>query len=200
MRRTLAQLSGAVDGRKQVTITYAAGNADKPSERKVDPYGLIYSAGDWQLVGLCHLRNAQRTFRVDRIVKLKVAPKPGTPDFEPPAGFDLAAYASRSPWVFQAGEGSATLDVVLDVGPERAWMAEENFGADASVQPVPEAEAGQTGWVRVCFRSGNPGYIVTRVLDAAGNMKVVAPPELRARVRQIAGAVATACRAEGSAP
>jgi len=48
MRRTLAQLSGAVDGRKQVTITYAAGNADKPSERKVDPYGLIYSAGDWQ--------------------------------------------------------------------------------------------------------------------------------------------------------
>jgi proteasome accessory factor B len=200
MRRTLAQLSGAVDGRKQVTITYAAGNADKPSERKVDPYGLIYSAGDWHLVGLCHLRNAQRTFRVDRIVKLKVAPKPGTPDFEPPAGFDLAAYASRSPWVFQAGEGSATLDVVLDVGPERAWMAEENFGADATVQPVPEAEAGQAGWVRVRFRSGNPGYIVTRVLDAAGNMKVVAPPELRARVRQIAGAVATACRAEGSAP
>jgi hypothetical protein len=41
---------------------------------------------------------------------------------------------------------------------------------------------------------------VTRVLDAAGNMKVVAPPELRARVRQIAGAVATACRAEGSVP
>jgi predicted DNA-binding transcriptional regulator YafY len=67
-RGTLAQLSGAVDGRKQVTITYAAGNTDKPSERKVDPCGLIYSAGDWQLVGLCHLRNAQRTFRVDRIV------------------------------------------------------------------------------------------------------------------------------------
>jgi len=26
-----------------------ANNADKPSERKVDPYGLIYSAGEWLL-------------------------------------------------------------------------------------------------------------------------------------------------------
>jgi len=88
MRRLLATLTIAVEAQKRVTLSYAR-SSGSPLERKIDPYALAYSAGDWQLVGYCHLRKAPRTFRVDRIGRLKVAPKPGTPDFDRPASWNL---------------------------------------------------------------------------------------------------------------
>ena len=93
----LARASPAQDGRRadargggagRVTLRYRP-NDDEPTERVVDPYALVYSGGDWLLIGHCHLRNAPRTFRVDRVDRLKVGGKPGTPDFERPRGWDL---------------------------------------------------------------------------------------------------------------
>jgi hypothetical protein len=52
----------------------------------------------------------------------------------------------------------------------------------------------------VRFRSGNAGYIITRVLDAAGHLKLVEPPELRARLREIASSIACANRTEEVSP
>src|SRR6185436_16728722 len=90
-------LEAAVHNRKRVTFEYdahrttgwmAEGEQQEagvgPSEREVDPYGLVYRQGAWLLVGFCHKAQAIRRFRVDRILKLKVAPKPRTPDFEVP--------------------------------------------------------------------------------------------------------------------
>ena len=39
--------------------------------------------------------------------------------------------------------------------------------------------------MRVSFRSGNPDYVVTRVLDAGGQLRLVQPAELRDRVLRI---------------
>lgn len=188
MRKKMELIGKAVEGRKRLTITYVSGGGE--TTRDVDPYAAVYSGGNWQLVGHCHLREMPRTFRVDRIRKVKMAAKPGTPDFERPADFSLATYVQRSPWVFGAGEGSQALDVVLDVGPERTWVVDEDFGPEATREPVPAEQAGGEGWMRVRFRSGNPGYILTRVLDAVGHLKVIEPVALRAGVRDIAQSVA----------
>ena len=48
----------------------------------------------------------------------------------------------------------------------------------------------RTGWTRIRFRSGNPHYIITRVLDAVGHIRIVEPEALRARVRKIAADIA----------
>ena len=79
-------------------------------------------------------------------------------------------------------------------------MADEDFGPGSSCEPIAAAEAGGEGWTRVRFRSGNAGYIITRVLDAAGHMKIVEPPELRARLREIAVSIASANQTEEVAP
>jgi proteasome accessory factor B len=186
-----------VEARKRVTLTYQSSGGDA-TEREVDPYGLVYSGGDWQLVGHCHLRAAPRTFRVDRIEQLRVAGKPGTPDFDRPAGWNLSTYVQRSPWVFLAG-ASGTMEVTLDIGPDRAWMAGEDFGAEA-VRETLSPEPGGEPWTRVKFRSGNPNYIVTRVLDAVGNLRVVSPRRLRERIRAAATAVAGLYGTPGAAP
>jgi proteasome accessory factor B len=188
MRKKMEMIGKAVEGRKRLTITYVSGGgAEGP--RDVDPYAAVYSGGNWQLVGHCHLRGMPRTFRVDRIRKLKMAAKPGTPDFERPESFSLATYVQRSPWVFGAGEAGQALEVVLDIGPERTWIVDEDFGPEATREPLPAEQPGGEGWTRVRFRSGNPAYIVTRVLDAVGHLTVVEPAALRARVREIAQAV-----------
>jgi predicted DNA-binding transcriptional regulator YafY len=190
MRKNLEVIGDAVQARKSLTLTYESGG--RTTVRKVDPYAAMYVGGNWQLVGHCHLRGQPRTFRVDRIRTLKMAPRPGTPDFERPAGFNPHTYVQRSPWVFQAGESDLAMDVVLDIGPERAWMVDEDFGPGATREALGADVAGGEGWTRVRFRSGNPGYIVTRALDAAGHLRVVAPVELRARVGEIAGRIAAA--------
>jgi predicted DNA-binding transcriptional regulator YafY len=176
-RKVLEGLTRAAETRKRVRLTYATETGEL-TERSLDPYAVVHRAGEWLVVGYCHLRQAQRTFRIDRVRAIGVGQRPGTPDFEPPADFDLARYLRRSPWVFQAGV-SGFVDVVLDVGPDRGWMADEDFGDQAVREPL----AG--GWVRVRFRSGNPEYVVTRVLDGAGHLRLVAPTELRQRVLDV---------------
>jgi proteasome accessory factor B len=186
VRKKIEELTRAVESRKRVTLTYESSSGEA-TERPVDPYGLVYSGGDWQVIGHCHLRKAPRTFRVDRITRLRVASKPGTPDFERPPGFDLATYVQRSPWVFRAG-AEGVVEVTLAIGPDRAWMADEDFGPNA-MREMLVADGGSDPWTRVTFRSGNPDYVVARVLDAVGHVRVVAPAELRERVRAAAAGV-----------
>jgi predicted DNA-binding transcriptional regulator YafY len=191
LRKLVSELTRAVEGRKRVTIAYA-GLGGELTERSIDPYALVYGGGDWQLVGQCHLRDAPRTFRVDRIQRLKIAGKPGTPDFDRPSDWNLSTYVQRSPWVFQAG-GTGASEIVLEIGPERSWVADEDFGPHAMREPMT------SGWVRLRFQSGNADYVVTRVLDATGHLRIVAPVALRERVRRTAATVADLYAPRGEA-
>jgi predicted DNA-binding transcriptional regulator YafY len=122
-----------------------------------------------------------RTFRADRITRVCVAPRPGEPDFVRPEGLDLVRVALRSPWTFQIEPPTR---VILEATPELAHLAREDFGEGARRVPLP------MGGVRIEMQSGNPGYVTARVLAAAGRLRVIAPPSLRARVRQAAAAAA----------
>ena len=52
----LPKLQAAVDDRKSVRFTYYTIARDEELERTVDPYGLQMVAGEWYLIGRCHLR------------------------------------------------------------------------------------------------------------------------------------------------
>ena len=183
MRAHASVLEEAARGRKQVTLRYRAESSATETERKVDPYGCFYRRGYWYLVGRCHHRDAVRLFRFDRILSVEAASGPRHPDFEPPADFDLGRYSQLSPWSFELGRAT---DVVLEVDRELASVVEEDFGPDA------QRIAATRGATRVRFRCGNLAYLVTRVLAAAGRMRVVEPEAVRLRIHEAAGAVAAA--------
>ena len=48
--------------------------------------------------------------------------------------------------------------------------------------------------------SGNARYIIAPMLDAVGRMKIVEPPEFRARLLEIAASIASANQTEDVAP
>ena len=199
----LAQLqwhgTTAIHNRKQLTFEYDAhrgsgwladgetGGSEAsivgPSTREVDPYGMVYRQGAWLLVGYCHKAQGLRRFRIDRILKLSVAPRPKTPDFDIPADFSLQEQGSISPWRF---ERETKARAKLFVSADTPWIADEDFGPASR---SPGEDQGQPGTI-VEFDCGNPDYLISRVLSAAGGLRVLAPPSLRQRVAETARAIA----------
>lgn len=177
-----AQLEGATRNRKRVTLRYQSASTGYVRERELDPYGLVYRDGSWLVVGHCHLRGDVRSFRLDRIADLKIAPKPRSPDFDRPADFDLRAYANSSPWTFEAEPPEK---VVLEFRPAAANLATTgDFGRGAV-----RSDAGD-GAVRVEFSCTNPDYVVSRVMAAKGDIRVIEGAALQARLAAELAAVA----------
>lgn len=155
-------LEAATRNRKRVTLRYQSASTGYVQTRDVFPYGLFYREGSWLLVGHCHLRKDVRSFRLDRIADLSIAPKPKSPDFERPVDFDVRAYANRSPWTFD----SQPVEIVeLEIRPEVASVANEEFGPTAEKSKVDDS-------IIVKFPCGNADYVVSRVLAAKGGLVV----------------------------
>lgn len=199
----LEQLEAAVHNRKRVTFEYDSHRTSSwvsegetgsepgvtgPSEREVDPYGMVYRQGAWLLVGLCHKAQALRRFRVDRILQLRVAPRPKTPDFAVPKDFSLQDQGVISPWRF---DREPPVQAQLWVSAKTSFIADEDFGLATR---TPTEHRGEPGIV-VDFSCKNPDYLISRVLGAAGTLRVLAPQSLRGRAHEAAAAV---CRRNAS--
>lgn len=78
----LESLQEAIVSRRKVALDYAKRNGP-PTQRLVDPWGLAAKDGIWYLIA--GTAAGQRTFRVERIVRVTVTDHPA----ERPADFDL---------------------------------------------------------------------------------------------------------------
>ncbi|WP_145329207.1 YafY family protein [Paenibacillus xylanexedens] len=67
----LAELEHAVEKEITVEIDYRTNHEEKPKNRMIDPYGIVYWNNKWYTVAFCHRRNEIRSFRVDRILQIK---------------------------------------------------------------------------------------------------------------------------------
>jgi predicted DNA-binding transcriptional regulator YafY len=86
----LGTLSHAAKHNQPVWMRYVG--REGVNERVVDPYGVVYHGARWYTVGYCHLREAQRVFRVDRIKAIEA--RAGS--FVPPLPFDLVEAVRQS--------------------------------------------------------------------------------------------------------
>jgi proteasome accessory factor C len=89
-----------------VSFTYKAPDA-APTTRTVDPVKVHIADGQWYLQGWCHLREAMRTFHLDRVSELVLTEIPITHAGEPARGW------------FESGEGDMVVRIRFDesVGP-----------------------------------------------------------------------------------
>lgn len=87
----LTTLSDAAQSHRRVHMSYRSRKADE-TEREIEPYGLVHRAGGWYVVGRCCLREAVRSFRLDRIRAVQLLEE----TFVRPAGFDARAYLVTS--------------------------------------------------------------------------------------------------------
>jgi predicted DNA-binding transcriptional regulator YafY len=170
---TVLTLSTAARHGRRVGLRYRSWRGEE-SERDLDPYGLVYRAGRWYVVGWCHLRGGVRVFRLDRVLAADLRPQ----TFTPPAGFDSVEYVMRS---LANVPSDWTAEVLLEVPIEVARQR-----VPPVVATLEETEEG------VVLRAGTDSldwlarYLVTIDLP----LVVRRPPELRDALRRLADRVA----------
>ncbi len=86
----LLLISTAIQNAQRLQLCYQSREGE--TERAVDPYGIVSHWEQWYMVGWCHLRQAVRVFRLDRM--LTVTREEVT--FTRPADFDSLHYVLES--------------------------------------------------------------------------------------------------------
>jgi proteasome accessory factor C len=108
----LAQLRQAAADVHQVEIDYYVYGRDERTRRVVEPHAVFAAEGEWYLTAWCHLAQAERRFRVDRIRSLELLDRT----------FDRPKVAP-APEVFEPRDDDPR--VVLELAPRARWVAEQ---------------------------------------------------------------------------
>lgn len=125
---TLRTLAAAVRARRRVSLTYRSSRG-AVTLREVDPYGVVFHADRWHLVGFDHRRHDIRRFTLDRISAVDV----GEATFTVPDRFDPVRYVTRELTVGpHTWEVEVLLETDLDTARRRvpAALAEITETAD----------------------------------------------------------------------
>ena len=165
----LTKIESAISRRKTIRFTYYSIGRDERSEREVDPYSLLYSAGNWYMVGYSHERTDTRIFRLSRIEGRITFKTRAEHDFPAPQDFDLSRYRDRAPWQLAGEERTATIAVT----PTIAWWVDQMFGAYGTT----EISADGAGVYTTTY--GNEHELVAWILGLGAEAQVNDPPDLR---------------------
>jgi predicted DNA-binding transcriptional regulator YafY len=170
----LEVLRDAVHDRRRVRMRYRGQKQPESVQRDVDPYTLVHSWGWQYCVGYCHLRQAIRSFRLDRICDLVMLDQ----TFAEGADFNLQVYVASDPW-FQR-----TMRARLRFGPESALIALDHRAYWERCEEQPD------GAVLVSFAAPDLEAAASIILRYGFPATIVEPTELRDLVRERASALA----------
>jgi predicted DNA-binding transcriptional regulator YafY len=166
---TVLLLADVIRRRRRVRGTYRAFSGEE-TRRELSPHGLVVHSGRWYLAAHDHLRDDLRTFRVDRMRRLRATAEMAV---DPPADFDAVAYVSTSlarvPWRWE-------VEVVLDLP------------VDEAVRRVPATLAeliDEEGTTVLRMRVASLDWMATVLAGLGCDFAIRAPEELRASVRAL---------------
>ncbi|HTX78288.1 MAG TPA: YafY family protein [Longilinea sp.] len=171
---TLDMLRQGLHRQHRVRLTYVRQGSAEPTCRDFDAYALVHRAGWWYVMGFCHLRNAIRLLRVDRIRSVEILDVPYTV----PPDFDVHA------WLAQEPMPQAAVLARLHFEPQVADFVRENgyLWQDAAWQP--------DGSVIATLPANDLHYAAGMAGSFGPAVTVLDPPELRQLVAEWAQAVA----------
>jgi proteasome accessory factor B len=172
-KKTFALLRRANRERQSVKFDYVD-KTGKPSQRHVDPYGFVVSAGRVYVIAHDRVRGAKRVFALDGISAATGAPQ----RFTIPADFDMEAFAARSVSGIMYGDETTRVTVRFSPIVARAARA-ERIVRDQAVTERPD------GSVEIVYPVSNTLEIVRWSLKWGAEAEVLGPPEARDLARSI---------------
>ena len=171
LSQRLAKIETAISRRKRIEFSYYTMQRDEVSDRKVDPYHLVFRDGQFYLIGYSHERDAVRIFRLSRIKgKVSYASK-AEHDFSPPENFDRRDYASRAEWQMGEIQGSAKVFVRERI----AWLVERDFGKYGSLRKVAKEDGVKGRGMVYETDYASIRQLISWVLSWRENAQLIAP-------------------------
>jgi predicted DNA-binding transcriptional regulator YafY len=171
---TVLLLADAIRRRRRLRTTYRAFSGDE-TRRELSPLGLVVHSGRWYLAAQDHLRDDLRTFRVDRMLRVRVTTEIAD---DPPEGFDAVSYVSTSlarvPWGWD-------VEIVLELPVEEALRR----------VPATLAElADEDGTTVLRMRADSLEWVATVLAGLGCDFSIRRPDELRTSVRDLGARLA----------
>lgn len=158
----------SVDKGLQLEFDYLSARGER-ERRRVDALQVESIDADWYLRGWCHLREAVRTFRLDRISQPRVTDAP----------IEHRASDVRLPQLFEGSPDD--LEVVIDVEIAAMPLLADYIPGRARSKPAG-------GRVRTTLRVSHFHGLKRLIAGMPGVVTVVAPDEARAAVAEWAAA------------
>jgi predicted DNA-binding transcriptional regulator YafY len=149
-----------------VSLSYRAVGREQENSRTVEPYALTFQWGLWYLVGLCHLRQDLRTFRVDRIQEAAATNQ----EFAMPDDFSVREYLARTLWF------EPNYRVVIHLDRSVGTKVRDLHGHWMALTEQSD------GSIVARFGVNNLDWTVGWALSHGAAARVIEPPELVAQV------------------
>ncbi|HMV28993.1 MAG TPA: YafY family protein [Anaerolineales bacterium] len=164
----LEKLRRAIRELRSVNMLYQTSQVPHPAERGLDPYALVHRWGWWYVIGLCHVHNEVRTFRVDRISEVTLSEN----IFVKSTGFDLQEYLN----IEMQSQPQITARLKFDVASANIVSGNQSYWQNVE----PQAD----GSVEVTFLSPTLEWAASTVLMYGPAVEVLEPPALRSMVAE----------------
>jgi predicted DNA-binding transcriptional regulator YafY len=176
----LATLIHACLTTHRVWFRYSRADGDE-SAREIDPYGVVAIYGRWYVHGWCHLREACRTFRVDRIRRVDEL----APSFAKPVDVDVLEAVETSLALARGWRVGVLVDAPLEMVRQHVPGALAVLSRDGEDRTRLEASSDDLEW------------FAWRLMNIPYDLTIIEPPALReafariaARMQQIASRTA----------
>ena len=169
----LEKIRRAIREQRRVLMVHRKQADQQPQTREVEPYAVVYRGGWWYVVGHCRLRNALRSFRVDRIVELTLLDR----TFQTPADFDIRAFLA------QAFESETKVQVRMHFAPQAVHLARDLSGVWDTLEQQAD------GAVIVTLTMPDLQWAASTALGFGPIVTVLEPAELRQTVRAWANTI-----------
>jgi proteasome accessory factor C len=160
----VAELRDAAAGHQVVEIEHTAMATGETTTRKVEPWLVFTTMGNWYVRGHCRLADAERVFRIDRIRQVTQCDE----HFEPPQA-PASAEIGYKP-------GDEDVRAVIRLGPEARWVAD--------YYPV-EIVADSAGSLTVSFSASNAAVIAGLLLRLGRAAELIEGDSVGERLHQL---------------
>jgi predicted DNA-binding transcriptional regulator YafY len=181
----LETLAGAVWSDRRVSFSYERVDETRVT-REVDALALGHKGGLWYLVG--RVAPDVRVYRVSRMSGVTVRPE----RFARDPGFDLRDFWND--WAVRFEAGLPGTPVTVRVAPGATHWVERLGEPVRRAAGFPEPSVDADGWQRRTLVFEKLEYAESALLGMGAAVEVVAPDELRIRVRERAAEIAALYR------
>ena len=170
-------------------LTPGLGKARRIESIAIEPYGIFFARRSWYVVANKRPGQGMRLYKLARFKRVTV----GDATFTMPRNWTIEGYLKNA-WEIMVDQKAAPTRVVIDFDAKVAGnMVETMWHPTQSVDPLPG------GGVRFTVNIAGLDEIQPWVLGFGRHARVVAPKELRERIRAEVRAMHDALGPEGSA-
>ncbi len=154
-------ISSAISQSKKISFTYTAKSDGEKTDRKIDPYLLVFYRDHWNVIGYSHKRDAIRNFVLDRMGNVQILNEL----YEQNKEIDAEAL------IFNSNESGQTVKVLVDKESDRAFRA--NLPTK-----IVKSEVVKNKKIKVTFKFENLDYINTWLLQFGDRVEILSPDSL----------------------